>query len=119
MKHNIIGLTITAIAAFTFSAGGHSVLGASMSTVDNDHHHAEHAFGATSHSEHSECHSSDAQVLPTVANGNVQVILAKIFRTYVVERNITIQKPIAYSLREKVPLFERANNHTTTLAQRV
>lgn len=125
MQHNIIGVIITAIVAFTVSAGGHGVLGSSVSEVGNDHHQAEHESGLTydnlaaTHSEETQCHAADAQEFLVQASSNVQVVLIETIRTYIVTESLSIRKPIAYSLLEKVPLFELAKIHTTTLALRV
>ena len=116
---------ITAITAFTVSAGGHGILSASVSTLGSDHHLVEHDSGLTNdnlaaaHSEETQCHSANTQVFLAVTSGNAQVVLTETVRMYIAKESTPTWQPIALSPRGKIPLFELANIHTTTLAQRV
>ncbi|MDA0376712.1 MAG: hypothetical protein O3A80_05420 [bacterium] len=111
-RRNIIGLMITALAVFTVSAGGHGGVLEHDSGLTHDHL-------AATHSDDTQCHAAVAQEFFAQASNNVQVILKDTVRTYTVTESLSIRKPIAISPREKVPLFEFATIHTTTLALRV
>lgn len=125
IRRNITGVLFVSIAAFTVSAGGHGVLGTSVSVAGNDHHQAEHESGLThdnlaaAHSEETQCHAADDQEFLAQASNNVQVVFKETVRTNVVVENSTVCKLGASSPREKIPLFELAKIHTTTLTLRV
>lgn len=125
MKKNTIGLMIIALLMLTVSAGGHGVLAYSESGTDNDHHQAEHDFGLThdnlapGHSEEAQCHAADAQEFLAHASNGIQVIFkGAVISNAIVENSSEWQLGVS-SPREKIPLFEFAKIHTTTLALRV
>lgn len=123
MKRTIIGLLLTTIASLTFGAGGHGV---QVAAIDTDNHHTQdHQSGASHddladvHTDKTECHATDSLALITPLRSNDQVIIISTVQMYAVENSHTTQDQFVSSLREKIPLFEMANVHTTTLALRV
>ena len=126
--HNIrrkaTGIFIASIALFAMSSGGH---GMQIEAVDFvDHHAQDHEHGFTqdsladNHSEDKQCHPADVQVLAALTSTTVSVFMNESLRVFLIQQDDDlVSKHTALSPREKVPLFELATLHTTTLALRV
>jgi hypothetical protein len=122
---NIAGLVTVALITTTISIGGHTVFGSFSTVSDSDHHALEHELDVTSdtiaeaHSDESDCHGTDPQLTSSLSTTNLKVIISHVVYSYAETATHHYSIALLSSQREKVPLFEMAKIHTSTLALRV
>jgi uncharacterized Zn finger protein len=121
----IAGLVTIALVTTIVSIGGHTVFGSFSTVSDSDHHALEHELDMTSdtiaeaHSEESDCHSTDPQLTSSLGASKLEVISLHVAYSYSDIKTHHYSKALLLPQREKVPLFEMAKIHTSTLALRV
>jgi len=122
---NITGLITVSLITTLVSIGGHTLFG-SFSAIDGSEHHVlEHELDITSdtiaeaHSDESDCHGTDPQLTSSLGTSNVKVIISHVVYSYAETVTQHYSSAILFSQREKVPLFEMAKIHTSTLVLRV
>ncbi|PIR53799.1 hypothetical protein COU75_04240 [Candidatus Peregrinibacteria bacterium CG10_big_fil_rev_8_21_14_0_10_42_8] len=125
MYSQISGLITVALIATLFSIGGHTVFGSFSSMNDTEHHAIEHELDITAdtiaaaHSDESDCHGTDPQLISSLSTTNLKVIISHVIYSYFETETQHYSNVILSSQRDKIPLFEMAKIHTSTLTLRV